>query len=141
MKIKPWRETLQEEIVDRQELLDLGTRIEDLDWSNDRWNNKYWYSKSVNSLCTDIEISHSCGCCRDSRLQVRPYAIIDGRRIFSDPVVFGIGEKNECGIGDRPDSNWFMKLRESKIPENTIIKIGKYFDDNPPIDIEDDDEY
>jgi hypothetical protein len=101
----------------------------------DRWSNIRYYSPKINKIADNVEIHHTCGCCSDAPLIARPYVVVNGINLYSDPPKFGIGE-GLYGGGDRPDSHWQEQFKDF----NPIITeiIQKYFDDNKPV--EDDDE-
>ena len=105
----------------------------------DRWGTERLFSSSVNDKVDKVNIHHSCGCCPDAGLLARPYLIVDGITIYSDPSSFYIGQQNEWGLGEIECELWEEDLRKKNITEEVIQQIRKYLDDNPPVDCDDDD--
>jgi len=97
----------------------------DLHERTDRWNNKRWSSKGANAKVTSCEIHHNCGCCYDSPLEVWPYCEVDGKRVYSDPPHFTVGQKG--GGGDEAFSGWAHKLREAGISVAVIDQVKAFF--------------
>ena len=113
----------------------------DLERTSDRWNNIRYKSVLVNSKVTDCEIHHTCGCCADAPLVLEPFLIEDGGvKIYSNPTGFYIGQKYECGYGEMASEGWEKQLIKNNIPEHIIQEVLKYFEENPCIDADDDDD-
>ena len=94
-----------------------------------RWEKVRLYTSHVNKIVDKFDMSHNCGCCSDSALELWPYVEIDGMKIYSSPPVFLIGEK--CGSGDTPDVDWRKDLEEHNIPICIINEVTKYFEEHP----------
>lgn len=104
----------------------------DLQRHVNRWGRERFSSKKANTLVTDYDLSHNCGCCSDSPLELWPFMVHEsGMSIYSEPPCFSIGEK--CGFGDRPGDGWRECLLVAGIPEAILDRVQKYFDDNPPV--------
>lgn len=114
------------------------TKYPDLKIITGRWNTKY-SSKTVNSIATNYDLGHSCGCCSDAALLVYPYIEDNGIRIYSDPPSICIGRGNEGGYGEIPSYGWEDRLREEKIQENIIKEVEQYFKEHEPVDETNDD--
>lgn len=94
---------------------------------DDRWDNIYYYSSKINNLANNVEIYHACTCCSDAILIARPYIVVNGINLFSNPPTFNIGEgHDDCNICY---GNWQNQFKEF----NPIIIeiIQKYFDKSP----------
>jgi len=116
------------------------TQFPDLQRISDRWNHIRYSSALVNSQAKHAKIRHSCGCCPDTPLLVYPYITIDGVEINSEPTGIIIGKENQWGEGERPNTNWKEKLQKHNISSTVIDIVQQYFDDNPPVDYEDDED-
>ena len=116
----------------------------DLKKHTNRWQHVRYASAKANEQVTDVDIAHNCGCCEDSPLEVWPYLMFNGLKIYSEPECFTVGEKIPfySGSGERPYDGWQDKMREAKIPEAVIAKVQDYFNENSPkrIMLVDDDE-
>lgn len=110
----------------------------DIEFHRDRWNNERVVSALINPKVDSVEIRHNCGCCNDSPLEVWPFKEVNGVKVFSNPPVFTVGEKYLMGTGDSPYDGWERALREATIPETIVDKVGAYFKENPPEEINDD---
>ena len=98
----------------------------DLYQHTNRWKKERWASKHANAKVTACDIGHNCGCCSDSPLEIWPYLEVDGRRVYSDPPVFTVGEAGYSG-GDRAYSGWAHKMRDVGISEAVIAQVKAYF--------------
>lgn len=67
-------------------------KFPDLEVFTDRWGKQRWGAKSANPHVTDYEYGHTCGCCSDTGILIRPYLECGGQRIYSNPSSFDIGE-------------------------------------------------
>ena len=87
-------------------------------------------------MATDYEHRHSCGCCADAALYIRPYierkVLGKSVRIYSQPETFCVGERAYNG-GYHVDSDWREKLRNADIPEKLIERVGYFLKDNEPV--------
>ena len=92
-----------------------------------RWEKVAYYSKSVNSKVERFDMRHNCGCCNDSPLEVWPYLETPVGKIYSDPPMFRVGEKDLWSGGDRPDPGWRDPLKAAGIPEDIIGAISMHF--------------
>lgn len=124
----------KEEISRTEKVLGLYTDIEE---SRDRWGDIKLSSPSINAETDNILINHNCGCCPDSPLQVWPYKIIEGFKVFSKPACFMVGEQNQWGYGEIEYDGWQDKLRKENITEIVINKVQEFFNNNKPEDYED----
>lgn len=95
-----------------------------------RWN-KYLCADEINQIATNVDFTHSCGCCEDSVLYAMPYIIFDNTKIYSNPPQILIGEKCSSG-GEIASDNWQIKLREHQINNNIVLQIQKFFANNKP---------
>jgi hypothetical protein len=98
------------EIAKRRKLL---RRFPDLREQVDRWKTVRLYSKAVNAIAVEAQIHHTCGCCADAPLVVRPYVRVDGECIYSDPPEIYIGHRNYWGGGDVLVPDWRHRLSEA----------------------------
>ena len=113
----------------------LLAKFPDLSIHTNRWDKQRYSSALANDKVTDVDISHNCGCCSDSPLEVWPFLEIDGVRVYSSPIPFYVGERD--GIGERPNIGWENELKEASIADIVIQKVAKYFADHPPYDDDD----
>ena len=122
---------LEQEIKKKQEELDILRTVKEqypsLQSSRGRWGYIRYYASEINSEVDEVSIHYSCGCCSDASLYARPYKVVNGLKVFSDPPYFCVGGKTDYR-GDEPDIGWENKLREKNIPENVIQKIQDHFD-------------
>lgn len=133
--IKESIDKLQKQISNNEKeiirLNNLLNKFSDIEETIDRWKVVRLKSKSVNSIVTNCDIKHSCGCCNDSPLKIYPYLNTEYGKIYSDPCGIVIGELSWEG-GDIEEDGWKELLLKENISE-TIIKIAeKYFKDNLP---------
>ncbi len=130
---------IEQKQAELKRLEDLVKKYPDIRKDTDRWQRVRFASKSVNHLVTDVEISHGCGCCDDSPLYARPFVEINGERLYSDPFLFYVGDKN-YGNGEREDYGWEKRLIEQNINQMVIDKIRSYLDACKPEEDEETDE-
>jgi len=114
----------------------------DLDIKHTRWGDILLHSKSVNDDVDDCVICHSCGCCNDSPLLVRPFKsfILNNvvTKIYSNPPEFCIGEKMITPVKIRDSdgdekyateeirADWIKILKTEHISDKVIEKVAKY---------------
>ena len=128
--------TLKEKVEQEREKLQkreiLLKMFPDLEETSDRWGNKRLFTKEANAVADEVDIHHSCGCCEDAGLLARPYKMVGGMKVFSDPCSFCIGQKaGFMAIGDEEYDNWQEKLKEAGIEKEEIYdKIKNYFKEN-----------
>jgi len=103
-----------------------------------RWNKECYCSRMVNSKVTHADIRFNCGCCSDSPLEVFPYLIRDGRKVYSSPSCFVVGEK--YGFGVSPDFDWEKDFKDNDISDDVINEIKIYLEKNNPDDLDWDDD-
>jgi hypothetical protein len=123
-----------------RKLTALTVAFPDLKRHVNRWQKERFCSKGANAKATDYDMSHNCGCCADSPLEVWPYTEQDGVRIYSDPPSFTVGEKNGYGYGETPYPGWDAKMREANIPEPLIDRVRMYLEAHPPEEYPEDEE-
>lgn len=132
------KEILEQEIAEaaaasaeRGHLLKLLEKFPDLKKRSSRWGKIRYSTKAVNAIVTDCDISHNCGCCPDSPIEVWPYVIIEGVKIYSAPERFMPGEGNAWGYGERSYDNWQEGFKKEGIAEVVTEKVQQFFDENP----------
>lgn len=128
MELKEKLEQQEKKIENQKKLLEKFPGIKE---HSDRWGTIRLISKEINTIADEVFINHNCGCCPDSPIQAWPYKEFFGIEVFSDPTQFFIGQQNQFGIGEIPDSDWEEELRKENISEEVIRKIQQYFDENP----------
>jgi len=74
-----------------------------------------------------VYISHSCGCCADSPIEVWPYVSIDGTKVYSDPPYFIVGE-GSYSYKEIEYDGWEKNLQNSDIPQEVISKVKLWFE-------------
>ena len=121
----------QEKQKEAERLENLYKFYPDLKKHVGRWDKIAYYSASVNSLVTDYNSRHNCGCCSDSPLEVWPYLKTEFGNVYSDPPSFMVGERDydEPG-GERAYPEWQDKLKAKNISEAVIEKISSLFEDS-----------
>jgi hypothetical protein len=92
-----------------------------------RWNKVAYYSKDVNALVTRYDMRHNCGCCNDSPLEVWPYLETVAGKVYSDPPMFQVGEREPFYGGDRPHKGWEKMMLDAEIPMSIIETISLHF--------------
>jgi hypothetical protein len=92
-----------------------------------RWEKAVFCSKSVNTKVSDYDLRHNCGCCNDSPLEVWPYLETPLGKVYSDPPMFFVGERDPMTYGDHPKPGWKGLLRAADIPEALIDRISLHF--------------
>lgn len=113
-------------LVNADWLRDHAESFPDLYQHTNRWNKERWVSKEANAKVTHCDIGHNCGCCYDSPVEVWPYCEVDGKRIYSDPPKFTVGEKSSSG--DRAFAGWARLLRTAGISETVIGQVKIHFE-------------
>jgi len=125
-----------EKLQDEVDNLEKNSKIySDLRSHTNRWGHVRYYSKSINADVDEFDSGHNCGCCPDSPLEVWPYKKVDGQKIYSDPPVFIIGDRNSYDCDCDNDCNcewytekaylsWHKKLKKHGISKVVINKIG-----------------
>lgn len=92
-----------------------------------RWNKVAFMTKDVNSKVERFDIRHNCGCCKDSPLEIWPYLETPFGKVYSDPAMFRVGEREPFYGGDRPTRGWDKTMRDAGIPEPIIGAVGMHF--------------
>jgi hypothetical protein len=142
LKIEALRREADKNIKEADKLEGLLKKFPDLLLHTNRWNKVRYYSKSANSIADKYDIGYNCGCCNDSPLELSPYIETEYGRVYSDPPVFTIGDKN-IYRSDKPYDGWDKKLREANVKEEIIEKVSHRFDyylSGDSEEIEDDDD-
>jgi hypothetical protein len=138
--IKQKREEAAKAKAEADGALDLLDKFPDLELHVNRWKRERYSSAQANPLTTDCDISHNCGCCPDSPLEVWPYVQLGDVRVYSKPACFVVGERNAYGYGERPYDGWQDELEAEGIPDEVIAKVGAYLSANPETSEDDDDD-
>lgn len=137
-------EALRKEAVEKASEADrlaaLLTEFPDLQKHTGRWNKVAYYSKTANTRATDFDSRHNCGCCPDTPLEIWPYIETPHGRVYSDPPMFNVGERNPSTYGDRANPGWETLLRDASIPDTIIDRIACLFEAEDAEDEESDDE-
>jgi hypothetical protein len=99
-----------------------------------------YHSKMVNSIATDIDYWHSCGCCYDAALYAAPYVEFEGKKIYSSPIEITIGE--HYSWTESVDENWEQLLQKHNISSQAIDRfrpqVLKWNKEKLSVDNEDD---
>ena len=124
MTILEYKEKKQRELKEKteeyQKILQL-LLVPGLKVHTNRWGKERFYTSYVNTICSKCEISHNCGCCSDSPIEVWPYTVINEVKIYSDPPSLS------PGYGDNEDYGWEEKFRKHQLGEVIIEKVRNYF--------------
>ncbi len=111
---------------------ELVLEYDDIYIDTSRWNTERYCSSHVNSLCSEVEIRHICGCCSDSPIEVEvwPYIVNNNDiRIYSDPPGFIVGNGNFYGK-EIPYDDWKVKLKDNNISDIVINKVTVWFNEH-----------
>lgn len=136
IRIANLRQEINEKTSEADKLEALLKLYPDIKVREHRWGKITCYSKLVNSLVSNYDVRHNCGCCSDSPLEVFPYIETPHGRVYSDPPCFTIGHQNPDTYGDDPYDNWRDNLKNSGIPDEIIEKIGYRFKKEDILSIE-----
>lgn len=121
-KLEKDQEELKEKIAS---LRALKEQFPNLKKHTNRWNSVRYCSKDVNDKVKRFDISHNCGCCNDSPLEIWPYLETEHGKVYSDPPYFRVGENS--AYGDRPYPEWSKEMKEANIPEMIIGAVSLHF--------------
>jgi len=137
--------TLKEKILKEENDLNILKKIleefPDVELGSTRWEDKMLFSASINSIATNVEFKHSCGCCSGAPLLARFYIERFGKKIYVKPIEICVGCGNEYGSGQIFKDNWEdIIFNENKINPELLETVQKFVDENPAIDFSDDDE-
>jgi len=127
-EIAKLRKEADERAGEAERLGRLHARYPDLKKHVNRWNKIRYCSASVNGLVQRFDISHNCGCCSDSPLEVWPYLETEDGNVYSDPCCFTVGEKDPTFYVDIPYDGWDDKMRKAGIPEPIVGAVSFHFD-------------
>lgn len=90
---------------------ELKEKFPDLEEYSNRWNHVHYCSKMIIPKCDKFNMTHSCGCCYDSMLYVKPYIKYKDIKIHSDPVEITVGnQSNYDGVDNEWHDDWEKKL-------------------------------
>lgn len=131
------RKEAAEKMVEADRLAGLLVAFPDIRKYTGRWNKVAYYSKTANTQVNDFDSRHNCGCCVDSPLEIWPYVETPHGRVYADPPMFSVGERDPNTYGDRPNTGWDTQLRNASIPEAIIERVSHLFQDE---DAENEDE-
>jgi len=126
-RIAKLRQEINEKTLEADKLEALLKLYPDIKVREHRWGKITCYSKSVNSLVSNYDVRHNCGCCADSPLEVFPYIETPYGRVYSEPSCFTIGQQNPYTYGDDPYDNWQEELKNAGIPDEVIERVGYRF--------------
>jgi hypothetical protein len=118
---------------------ELIKQFPDLTRYRDRWEHIYYGSATVNSIATEYEMEHSCGCCSEAALIIRPYIELNDnqliynknsikQRIYSKPAEFFIGNKNPFSdLKYKPKEDWKDWMLKESIHPKVIEAVERIF--------------
>jgi hypothetical protein len=137
--------TLKEKILKEENDLNIFKKIleeiPDVELGSTQWENEMLFSASINSIATNVEFKHSCGCCSGAPLLARFYIERFGKKIYVKPIEICIGCGNEYGSGEDFKNDWKdIIFKRNKINPELLEKVQKFVDDNPAIDYSDDED-
>lgn len=125
--IEQLRKEAAEKIALAGQLEQLLVKYPNLRKHTGRWNKVAYYSKDVNAVVDRFDMRHNCGCCNDSPLEVWPYLETPLGKVYSEPSMFRVGEKEPYYHGDRPYKGWDKTMRDAGIPEPIIGAVKMHF--------------
>ncbi len=126
-RITKLRKEIDEKTIEANRLEALFKEYPNIKVREHRWGKITCYTKDINSLVTNFDIRHNCGCCEDSPLEVFPYLETPYGKVYSEPSCFTIGHKDYVETCDIPYKNWETSLKEAGIPDTLIEQIGLHF--------------
>jgi hypothetical protein len=126
LSIVQLRKEAVEKIEEADKLERLFKEFPDLLKDTNRWKRVRYYSKAVNSRANRFDISHNCGCCNDSPLEIWPYLETPDGNVYSDPPCFTVGEQHWIS-GDVPRPGWKEEMQKAGIPEDIIGAVSAHF--------------
>jgi hypothetical protein len=124
------RKEAADKLAEADRLDKLQADYPDLKKYTGRWNKVSYFSKTVNSQVTDFDQRHNCGCCNDSPLEIWPYLSTPHGKVYSDPPMFVVGERDPYEYGDTPYEGWDTKLSDANIPQAIIERVRRLFRDS-----------
>lgn len=92
-----------------------------------RWNKVTFCSRSVNASVDRFDMRHNCGCCDDSPLEIWPYVETPLGKVYSDPPVFMVGQRDSFAGGDRPYPDWETKMSDAGTPQSIVDAVSAHF--------------
>lgn len=104
----------------------------DLSLCIDRWGRKLFSSPRAVEVATKVDISSTCGCCRDAPVKARPYYEIGSLRIYSHPSGYVIGSGITYGYGTAPEAGWEAAMRADNVKECIIRQVSAFLQSDPP---------
>lgn len=96
----------------------------DIQVNIDRFKTKRYFSKSVNAIAVDCDITYACRCCSDSELIVRAYVKTEYGIVFVNPSSIGIGEKGYNR--DTLYKDWQKYLTRYGLSQDIVDKVKEY---------------
>ena len=96
-------------------------KFPDLKEYKGRWQS-YYTSGEALKLADKINVNHSCGCCPDAALYVKPYLEYLGIKIFCPKPEICIGEGTYSGP-DNIDDNWKEILEKEGVTSPKIYEL------------------
>ena len=125
-KIIELEHQIYKHILDINNIKKLQTKFKDLKfYSGRRFNKGAYYTSEVNSLVDNIDIYDSCSCCNDAALYCSSYLIVDGIRVYSNPIEFYIAESAGNGTYYFKE-DYICELINENINRQVIDKIEDY---------------
>ena len=125
--IEQLRKEAAEKLALADQLEKLLSQYPNLRKHTGRWNKVAYFTKDVNAVVDRFDMRHNCGCCNDSPLEVWPYLETPLGKVYSDPSMFRVGEKEPFYHGDRPYKGWDKTMRDAGIPEPIIGAVKMHF--------------
>lgn len=125
--IEKLRKEAAEKLALADQLEQLLVKYPNLRKHTGRWNKVAYYSKDVNALVDRFDMRHNCGCCNDSPLEIWPYLETPLGKVYSEPSMFRVGEKEPFYHGDIPYKGWDKTMRDAGIPEPLIGAVKVHF--------------
>lgn len=124
------------------EIENIKNLFPDVEVFTDRWQKKYYKSKSVNAIVDQWDYHASCGCCPDAAIYYRAYIEFNGINIYSDPVQMYVGNQSYSHYDKiDPTKNWKENIEKyglnKKIEEEIIKSVERRI--NIPYEYEEDD--
>lgn len=114
-------------LVESDKIRALMVQFPDLKVRKDRWGTERYSAASANSLVTNYETRHSCGCCGDAPLLVWPYLSTEHGRVFSDPSSFYFARRDHWESEYTLEPSFAESVRKAGLPESmTTPLVSRY---------------
>jgi len=110
----------------------IHSKFHDITIEVSRWGTERISSALANKHVEDVDFVADCGCCSDAPMYALPFLMVEGKRVYSSPVRFYLGDHNACGYGIIERGGWEREMREAGMPESIILKTRNFLTEESP---------